>query len=224
MLININIFFTASQKVKSLFYRFFAPPSLSTNINSFCATLLPQYHRSLTSFSHSSCCCFCGTTFALAIALLFMANCDSYGHELSAAQQRCDSHHHNYLHSKLQVIQIDIHIHIHNLLFLLLLMLLRHLIDVVCGLGKLSPQQCYVFLFPSSLLVLFRLLSQVLRIFPFTLCLRKQTNKSRGAPLASTYIRARSRAEQSRRRGGWFGTLALMSMVQWLYGQCTSQN
>lgn len=223
MLININIFFTVSQKVKSLFYRFFAP-SLSTNINSFCATLLPQYHRSLTSFSHSSCCCFCGTTFALAIALLFMANCDSYGHELSAAQQNCDSHHYNYLHSKLQVIQIDIHIHIHNLLFLLLLMLLHHLIDVVCGLRKLSPQQCYVFLFPSSLLVLFRLLSQVLRIFPFTLCLRKQTNKSRGAPLATTYIRARSRAEQSRRRGGWFGTLALMSMVQWLYGQCTSQN
>lgn len=56
MIININICFIYSQKEKSLFYRFFAP-SFNTNINSFCATLLPQYHHSLTSFSYCCCCC-----------------------------------------------------------------------------------------------------------------------------------------------------------------------
>lgn len=166
----INIVFTCSLKVKSVFYRFFAP-SLSTNINSFCATLLPQYHRSLTSFSH--CCCYFVAPRSLWQLLCFLwqtatVMATSYQQHSYTAIATTTTIFSNYKWSRSTFT---------STIFssFLPLMLLHHLIDLVCGLGKLSPQQCYVFLFPSSLFVLFRLLSQVLRIFPFTLFAK--TNK-----------------------------------------------
>lgn len=69
------------------------------------------------------------------------------------------------------MIQIDIHIHIQNLLFLVLV--LHHLIDVVCGLGQLSPQQCYVYFFPF-LLALQTSIPSLTHISIYTVCENKQ--------------------------------------------------